>query len=438
MKVLWKRITLIATLGVIGVLGLQGCAPSDEGSHDPAAAVDPAGQQVLFWYTHGGEREQAMLDLIDLFNISNPHGIQVTGEHVGTHADLYEKILLGMQGGPMPQIVEAYQNQAQAYYKSGAIVDLTPYMNSTLRGLTQSDRDDFVPGFIEQDNVDGAQTALLPNRSMEILYYNQDWLAELGAEAPGDWNQFGELARLATQKPFSGATGDGASLGLLLERDASRWAAIIYSMGGELMNENASAYSFSSAAATTSLEMLHGLHADGALRFVEAKEDDRQAFAEGRALFALRSSSAVPQFASAVDAGADFSWSVAAVPYSGQHPVQNVYGASLAVTKSTDAQQVASWLFVRWLTQPEQQDRWAKASSYFPVRRSVAHRLGPYFRAAYNLLEYGRPEPAVGGYEPVRALMVEAMVDVIAEGEDAADVLKQLETEANKTLKPYR
>jgi hypothetical protein len=27
---------------------------------------------------------------------------------------------------------------------------------------------------------------------------------------------------------------------------------------------------------------------------------------------------------------------------------------------------------------------------------------------------------------------------VIAEGEDAADVLKQLETEANKTLKPYR
>ncbi|MBT4612988.1 MAG: extracellular solute-binding protein, partial [Gemmatimonadetes bacterium] len=144
------------------------------------------------------------------------------------------------------------------------------------------------------------------------------------------------------------------------------------------------------------------------------------------------------QFASAVDAGADFSWSVAAVPYSGQHPVQNVYGASLAVTKSTDAQQVASWLFVRWLTQPEQQDRWAKASSYFPVRRSVAHRLGPYFRAAYNLLEYGRPEPAVGGYEPVRALMVEAMVDVIAEGEDAADVLKQLETEANKTLKPYR
>ncbi|MBT7862053.1 MAG: extracellular solute-binding protein [Gemmatimonadetes bacterium] len=204
------------------------------------------------------------------------------------------------------------------------------------------------------------------------------------------------------------------------------------------MNQEASAYTFTTPEATTSLEMLRGLHADAALGFVTQKDDDVEAFAQGRTLFALRSSSAVPQFSAAVEANANFSWNVAAVPHTGQEPVQNVYGASLAVAKSTDEQQLASWMFIRWLIQPEQQDRWAKASSYFPVRRSVAHRLGPYFRAAYNLLEYGRPEPTVGGYEPVRALMVQAMVDVIAGDASVADVLGQLETEANKTLKPYQ
>lgn len=438
MQALWKRFTLIAALVLFAALGLAGCAQQDSGNQDTASRIDPAGQQVLFWYTHAGPREQAMLDLIDLFNNSNAHGIKVRGEHVGSHANLYEKASLGIQGGPMPQILEAYQNQAQAYYKSGAIVDLTPYMSSTLYGLTARDREDFVPGFLEQDNVDGVQTAVLPNRSMEILYYNQDWLDELGAETPQDWNQFAELSRKAAAQPFSGATGSAASIGLLLERDASRWAAIIFSMGGDLMNAGGSAYTLNTAEATTSLEMLRSLHADGALAIVAAKDDDRDAFAQGRALFALRSSSAVPQFAAAVAAGAGFRWNVAAVPHTGQEPVQNVYGASLAVTKSTDQQQLASWIFIRWLVQPEQQDRWAKASSYFPVRRSVAHRLGPYFRAAYNLLEFGRPEPTVGGYEPVRALMAQAMVDVIAEGSPAAAVLGKLETEANQTLKPYQ
>ena len=117
--------------------------------------------------------------------------------------------------------------------------------------------------------------------------------------------------------------------------------------------------------------------------------------------------------------------------------VHNVFGASLAVVASTPEQQLASWLFLKWFTEPEQQDRWASASGYFPVRRSIAHRLGPHFRVAYNLLQYGRPEPSVGGYEPVRALMVEAMARVIEEGADIDDVLQGLEADANATLKPY-
>lgn len=94
-------------------------------------------------------------------------------------------------------------------------------------------------------------------------------------------------------------------------------------------------------------------------------------------------------------------------------------------------------MFIKWFTTAEQQDRWSSESGYFPVRRSIAHRLGPYFRVAYNLLENSKPEPSVGGYEPVRALVVESMTAIIG-GADAEASLRQLESAANETLKPYR
>ena len=386
------------------------------------------------WYTHEGGREQALLDMIDLFNTTNPHGIKVSGEHAGGHNELYHQMLLGIEGGPLPQITEAYQNQTQAYHKAGVITDLAPYMNSALFGLTEQERGDYIRTFLAQDNIGGVQTALLPNRSMEVLYYNQQWLEELGYDGPrADWDTFAAMCKAAAAKPFSGATGT-RSLGILWERDASRLASIIFSLGGRVMNPERTAYTYNTPQAHKALELMRDLVQAGAAGFT-SDNADRDAFYAGEVLFAQRSSAGGPQFDDSI--GDRFAWSVAGLPTDQAEPVQNVYGASLAVIESTPQQQLASWLFIRWFTQPEQQDRWATESGYFPVRRSIAHRLEPYFRVAYNLLQYGRPEPSVGGYEPVRALAVDVMEATVA-GEDIGMALTQLEAAANETLKPYK
>jgi ABC-type glycerol-3-phosphate transport system substrate-binding protein len=123
-------------------------------------------------------------------------------------------------------------------------------------------------------------------------------------------------------------------------------------------------------------------------------------------------------------------------------PVVNVYGASVAVCRTSPQQQLAAWLFLKWLTEPAQQARWVRASNYFPVRKSTAAALDEYFaknppyRAAYELLEYGKSEPSMAGYQQVRRLIQEAMVEVM-EGGDTGRVLKDLEHAANKTLEEY-
>lgn len=416
--------------------GLWGCGGEPAASRKASLEeLDPQGQTVPFWYQHTDAREAALLKLLEEFNRTNPHGIKVIGEHAGGHDDIYEKMLVRIQGGVLPGLVVAYRYQAQHYYQAGGVVDLTPYVDSPRFGLSSADRADYFQAFLDQDKIQGVQVAFLPSRSMEVLYYNVDWLQELGYDAPPhSWSEFAEICRKASAQPFSKASGEDKSLGLVLNVDASRLAAMVFSKGGDFIEADGSAYTFDTPEMRESLSLLGELIGAGAAELMQQKTDIRQAFSSGRALFTVRSSSGMPLYRSDVKAGAGFDWDVAPVPHQGKRPVLNVYGASLAVCKTTPEQQLAAWLFIKWFTQPAQQEKWAQKSNYFPVRKSTARDIASYFRISYDLLEYGQPEPWTIGYGAVRQMIEEAMIEALQKGGDLEQILNKLETEANRTL----
>ena len=426
----------IVALFAIGMsVGLWSCG-QEQGAPGKAGLeqVDPQGQKVTFWYQHSEEREAALKALIDKFNRTNEYGIEVVGEHAGTHDDIYEKMLVRMQSGVLPQLVVAYRYQAQAYNRNGGVVDLAPYMNSPKWGLSGDERGDYFQEFIDQDRIKGVQVAFLPSRSMEVLYYNVDWLQELGYDTPPrTWGEFAAVCRQAAQKPFSKATEGGKSLGLALNVDASRLASMAFSRGGDFINADGSAYTLDTPEVEASLSMVRELIEAGAAEVMGSQTDIRRAFSTGQTLFVMRSSSGMPLYGSDVEAGAGFVWNVAPVPYEVDQPVLNVYGASLAVCKTTPEQQLAAWLFIKWFTQPAQQEVWSRKSSYFPVRRSTARDIASYFRISYGLLLYGQPEPWVIGYGAVRQMIEEAMEKAL-QGGDLKQTLGDLEKQANQTL----
>ena len=404
--------------------------------------VDPQGQQVVFWYQHTRERETALQEMIAEFNQKNPHGIQVRGEYAGSYSHIYNKMLVGLQGGSLPQLVVAYQNQAQVYHSADGVVDLTPYMNSAKWGLTPEERADYVESFLAQDRMRGVQMAFTPNRSMEILYYNADWLRELGSDhPPRNWEEFAQLCRQAKAQPFSKAANPQRAVGYLLDVDASRLASMVFSRGGDFMNTAQTGYSFNQPETRAALQLLAELQKTGAVEVLGEPNGDTREFGSGQLLFAIASSSGLPFTKKAVNSGAKFAWAVAAVPYEGDRPVVNVYGASVALCRTTPEQQLAAWLFLKWFTEPDQQARWVRASGYFPARRSTAAGLGAYFaenpnfQVAYALLDYGKIEPTAPGYETVRRLIQNAMVDVM-DGAELEPLLNRLTRAANTTLEP--
>ena len=427
--------------GLVWVVGACGgtAPPPPQKSLDE---VDPQGQTVVFWYQHTRERETALQEMVTQFNRENPHGIQVKGEYAGSYSHIYNKMLVGLQGGSLPQLVVAYQNQAQVYHSADGVVDLLPYMNSPKWGLTVEARADYIQSFLDQDRMRGIQMVFPPNRSMEILYYNADWLRELGCDhPPRTWDEFARLCRQAKSQPFSKATNPKRSVGYLLDVDASRLASMVFSRGGDFMNPEQTVYAFNQPETKAALQLLIELQKDGAVEVLTEPNGDTREFGSGQLLFAIGSSSGLPFFKRAVTSGAKFDWAVAAVPYEGEHPVVNVYGASVAMCRTTPEQQLAAWLFLKWFTEPDQQARWVRASGYFPARRSTAAGLegyfaeNPNFQIAYGLLDHGKIEPTAPGYETVRRLIQNAMVDAM-DGAQLDPLLSRLTKAANATLEP--
>jgi multiple sugar transport system substrate-binding protein len=302
---------------------------------------------------------------------------------------------------------------------------------------------DFFPGFINADifpSFGNARLGFPPNRSMEMMYYNADWLAELGYDGPPTTaEEFKEMACAAVEQPFSNGVGDVPSMGYQLSTDASRFASWTFAFDGDVFDYDANEYSYNNESAAAAMSFIQDLFESGCATLPSENYGDQTDFGNGNLLFAVGSSSGMPYFGSAVDEGADFAWSVAPIPGTVDEPVMNVYGASVSVPKSTPEKELATWLFVKYYTSPEVQAAWAQASNYFPVRQSVAEGLSDYFvenptyQTAFDLLPYAKTEPPVPGYDFVRDEVSEVMA-AIADGADVQEALDMLNADANELL----
>ena len=405
--------------------------------------VDPSGETVTFWYQHTQEREETLQQIIADFNESNEWGITVDAEYQGGYGDIFQKMLNVVTTDEAPNLVVAYQNQAATYQLADALIDMNPLVESEKWGISEEDMGDFFEGFVNADvfpSFDNARLGFPPNRSMEVLYYNADWLAELGFEGPPTTaEEFKEMACAASATPYSGAVGDAPSMGYQLSVDASRFASWTFAFGGDVFDYDSGQFTYDSEAAQQAMTFIQDLFSEGCATVVAERYGDQTDFGNGNLLFTVGSSSGLPFYQSVVDDGAGHAWSIAPIPGTVSEPVMNVYGASVSIPRSTPEKELATWLFVKYYTNPDVQATWARASNYFPVRQSVADGLEDYFTenpayaVAFDLLQYGRAEPPVPGYDFVRD-EAELVMAAVADGADVASSLAELTATSNEIL----
>lgn len=441
---------LFVTLVLIVAVALTSCqkqAAVGTGSKGSYEDVDPTGATVLWWHQHTQEREEGLKQMVDEFNQNNEWGIQVVAEYAGGYSEIYDKMINAIAANDpslMPNLTVGYANQVAKYELSDALVDMDEFVDSPKWGLTAAEKQDFYQGIFEADVSplfgDGHfRMGFPPNRSMEVLYYNLDWLKQMGYDGPPKtWAEFKEMACKATNK-------EEGTIGYEISTDASRFASMVFSRHGTYFKEDGSSFTLTNDTVKETMTYMKEMYNEGCAALIAEDYGDQTDFGNGKCLFTIGSTSGIPYYDKAVQSGekGEFQWAVGPLPYmdGGDQPVMNIYGASVSIPKTTPEQELAAWLFVKWFTEPEQLARWVKISNYFPVRASAADTLQDYFAAnpkfkeAFDLLQYGTYEAQwCACYEEVRRLMQDAY-NAILSGANIDETLATLEQDANASLK---
>ena len=172
------------------------------------------GQEINFWVQYSDERLDAMKARAERFE--KGYGIKVNVVHKGHYGKVQSAMMSAAGTKDIADVARGYGNAAADMYIVKASIDQSILANSKKWGVTQADIDDwganwtvgFTPYF------DGNPKLLHEvGKSVEILYYNKDWLNELGLDDPKTPDDFAEAACAATNKDFSGKMGEEQSYG---------------------------------------------------------------------------------------------------------------------------------------------------------------------------------------------------------------------------------
>jgi multiple sugar transport system substrate-binding protein len=412
--------------------------PDEQSIYGDLESLSPDGELVTYWHSYTGVLEEALLAMIDEFNATNPWGVVVQGEYAGPDEELQRRVADGFATGRVPDLATAPSDVVASFAAGGGTVELTPYIDSRRWGFRASDLDDFLPFVLQTGDVAGqsGMAGFPSGRSMEVLYYNGDWVRELGYDhPPTTWEEFAEMA-CAASDPTAG------TVGFEFAPNSSVFAAMLVNRGGRLVTQDGTAFAFGDDYGLETLTFLHELVTRGCAAETTAPNGDVSGFGAGRVLFIISSTSALQRIGNAVGEGAGSNWSLTALPTILSAPVANVYGPDFAVVRTSPVRQLAAWLFVRWFADTEQQARWAHASGHLPLRASAADLLQDYFEQnqryaiAFDLLGFAHArEPMVIGYRSCQEALAD-MLSAVAAGAGPEPALATAVDVCNALLTP--
>ena len=144
---------------------------------------------INFWHIWGEAKSAVLNEILNEFKayMLDTYGVTVTinATAQSNYNTLLEKTTTAIASGDnsnIPNIVIGYPDHFAAYLKSNKIVALDKYIDSTNYGV---DRDDFLEGYMAENNQFGGITYSLPlSKSQEIMVYNKSALDALEITIP--------------------------------------------------------------------------------------------------------------------------------------------------------------------------------------------------------------------------------------------------------------
>jgi ABC-type glycerol-3-phosphate transport system substrate-binding protein len=396
-------------------------------------AVDPTGQNIVFWHAmSSGANLEGMTALVEEFNSANEWDITVEAVAQGNQSELETAVNGAVTTGELPNLTMGFPNGLALWHSLGVIASLNDYIADSDFGLSQEELDAIYPGPYSSGTLaDGTQVGIPMHQSAQVLFYNHTWAQELGFENPPATSaEFKEqaCAAAAANNADDNADNDGTG-GFVYFPDASMVSAFVWAFDGAIINQAGDAYDLSNQAVKDVALFFKDLFDNGCT--LSTPSFPNPEFAGRLALFASSSTAGIPFQVSAMgEAGNDDIWGTIAFPGPNGTQVVNAFGQMIGVVQTNPEADLASWIFLRWLTSPEAQSEWVATTGYFPSQTTtdVGTRPDddPIWAGALELLPVGHAEPNLAAHGAVRGAIRDAFFAIL-EAPDEAGVAAVLD-----------
>lgn len=401
-----------------------------------ATPIVPAVEPISFWYQVSPEEEGTWDALIAEFNGTNPYSITIEATLVKQDIAFSQEVEVALSAEKAPTLIRLNPEDVAPLQLGNlsSLTDLSSFVTSDTWGWNDEEQHDLT---IEWDHF--APDAPLAQRatwpflySVELLYYNLDILQLLGEERPPtSWDAFEELACAARDSHHTGYQLLPASRPI---------TAMLMSRGGQLATE-AGTYVLDQPAAIESLELVQRLATSGCATLLNATNQRWEQFATGTILFTIDASEHLPRYQQTINEGYGGQWAVMPLPNSSSSSTAAA-APRLAILNSTPNQELAAWLFLKWLMEATPQARLAQASHHLPVRQSATTQLSdwltayPHQETALTLLPTLQSAPPTSHWPILEGLIAEVVVE-ISLGANVSQTLPDLNEEINLMLESF-
>lgn len=398
---------------------------------------DLRGVRLEFWHPWAHEVNTVVESLVDRFNAENDYDILVDSSSKGNN--LYLDVRSGISAGAIPDVVLAVNSQVHSWNGYGNVIqDLNMYVGDPVWGLRESEVGDYLPVVWEQGVVSGNRFGIPGFNSSMVIAYNQTWARELGFDTPPKTpTEFKSQACAAAASTNIG--GSEPVGGWIANDDPATIMSWLLAFGEDGVKDSGDGYEFATPEAEAAFDFIKGMFKSGCAWIPEDKYPDDE-FATRKGLFYTTSITGFPALSAAFELNewGDV-WIPLPFPSEDGRPVIHLYGLSYAMMKSSQEEQLAAWLFIKWMTQPESQALIIEASSSYMNQASSNRFLEDYVRkhpqwaAAQEFIPFGVVEPHFGSWGIARWVLSDA-VAVLLQPDFASEGIPLLLDELNLTL----
>lgn len=422
-----RRLVGAGSIAAAAALMLTACGGPAVGENEAAAQVDFTGVEpatsISFWSNHPGGSIELEKDMIEAFTAET--GIAV--EHVtagANYEEVSQRFQTGQSAGDVGDVVVLSDATWYPAYLNGSITPVDSILEAA-----EADASTYQETLFNDYLYEGSHYAVPYARSTPIFYYNKDHYAAAGLpdSVPADW---AGVKANSEALVAAGAADKGFVFPEASEYPAWTMANLVWGYGGAWSNE----WDFSPLDGPETVEALtFAQDAVGDGWAEVASGDPATAFSSGATSQVIASTGSL----SGILESATFEVGVGFLP-GGPATDEGIVpagGAGLGIAaSSTPEEQLASAMFVDFMTDAENTATFSAGTGYLPVRTdadmTAVYAETPAFEVAVEQLEATRNQDFARALLPGGDLaLAQNLQTLLTSDADVQTTLTQLRAE---------